>query len=400
MATTLESARETESTALRPETAAGTLAPSTLAVHEITSPEALEGLAGEWAALVARSRDRHLSVTSPWVRAWWRSFGGGAALRVLAVRDGSRLVGLAPFLSRRETASGVPCRVVRFLSNRFVPWCDFLVDADVPRPAVLRAVFEHLDRRPGRPDLVSLRNVPGDSGTIDALGAATAGNALAVVLVNPRRSPIVPIEGTWEDYLASFSSRSRKSIARAFRTHEEEGLRFEEVRGGPRSAEVLERGLELESAGWKGENGSAILDDPRVAGFHRDLGQLPGACQYALWRGDALIAWDFCVYEDGVCYALKTAYDEGHSKLAPGMLIQLLELRALFESRAARAYDQLPPESEYKDRWARTYMEQTSVRVYGRTLVGRTIWFLDTRVRVALRRVDWLRQAKGKLVRT
>ncbi len=397
MATLIDSTRERNEGAAAPGAVAEALRPAAaaLAVDEIQSLDAMEGLARDWDALLERSRDRHLSVTRPWLRAWWQSFGTGARLRLLAVRDGSRLVGVAPLLSRRGVESGIPCRVVRFLSNRFVPWCDFVTDPDLPRAAVLGAAFGHLGRAPERPDLVSLRNIPRDSGTIDALGSAVGKSALAFSVVTPRRSPVVPIDGTWEDYLASLSSRFRKTASRALRTFAEAGIRLETVRGGARSAEIIEEGLRLEAAGWKGENGSAILDNPGVAAFHRSLAALPGACQYVLWQEGAMIAWDLCVYEDGACYALKTAYDESRAKVAPGVLIQLLELRELFAGRRVRVYDQLPPETEAKARWGKAYVEQVSARIYGRTPVGATLWFLDAWVRGSLRRVEWLRRRRS-----
>ena len=132
-------------------------------------------------------------------------------------------MGIAPLLSRREVEWGIPCRVVRFLSNRFVPWCDFVTDPDVPRSTVLQAVFDHLARAPQRPDLIALRNVPRESGTVDALAAAVGRNALGFDLVTPRRSPIVRIEGTWEEYLAAKSKAFRKTVNRALRTLPETG---------------------------------------------------------------------------------------------------------------------------------------------------------------------------------
>jgi hypothetical protein len=398
MATLIDSARARDEEAGAPRRVAETLRPAAvaLAVDEIQSLDGLEGLARDWDALLDRSRDRHLSVTRPWLRAWWQCFGTGARLRLLAVRDGSRLVGIAPLLSRREVESGIPCRVVRFLSNRFVPWCDFVTDPDVPRAAVLGAVFDHLGRAPERPDLVWLRNIPRDSGTIDALGSALAKSALAHSVVTPRRSPVVPIAGTWEDYLGSLSGRFRKTVSRALRTFAGAGISLETVREGTRSAEIIEAGLRLEAAGWKGENGSAILGNAAVAAFHRSLAARPGARQYVLWQDGAMIAWDLCVHDDGACYALKTAYDESRAKMAPGVLIQLLELRELFASRSVRVYDQLPPETGPKVRWGKDYVQQVSARVYGRTPVGATLWLLDAWVRGSLRRVGWLRRAKGK----
>ena len=94
---------------------------------------------------------------------------------------------------------------------------------------------------------------------------------------------------------------------------------------------AIEEGLRLEASGWKGREGTAILQDSGEAEFYRGLtARLDGTGrvrQYALRLGDSLVAWDLCLIHESVCYALKTTYDE-----STGEVMCLVEVPATYRT--------------------------------------------------------------------
>src|SRR5262245_10871021 len=62
----------------------------------IESPEQLEKLREEWSDLLAESSSAGFFLTPEWQLAWWKHLGRRRRLRILAVREGGRLIGLAP----------------------------------------------------------------------------------------------------------------------------------------------------------------------------------------------------------------------------------------------------------------------------------------------------------------
>src|SRR5262245_52265621 len=67
----------------------------------ITDARALRGLETEWDDLAIFSRAPYCSPV--WMLAWWRTLAShGCALRVIVVRDGGRVVGVAPFYAVRH----------------------------------------------------------------------------------------------------------------------------------------------------------------------------------------------------------------------------------------------------------------------------------------------------------
>ena len=68
----------------------------------------LLALRGEWDALLRSSHSNGLFLTWEWISTWWRIYGDGRALHLLAARDdGGRLIGLAPLMRIRRRLLGV-----------------------------------------------------------------------------------------------------------------------------------------------------------------------------------------------------------------------------------------------------------------------------------------------------
>src|SRR5688572_23863823 len=72
-----------------------------LRVESIRNPMELLELRGEWDELLSRAGDAPPFSAYGWVAPWTRLLGQGA-LQVFCVREGSRLIGLLPLLSRRH----------------------------------------------------------------------------------------------------------------------------------------------------------------------------------------------------------------------------------------------------------------------------------------------------------
>ena len=88
---------------------------------------------------------------------------------------------------------------------------------------------------------------------------------------------------------------------------------------------AFETFLAMEKASWKGEQGTAILSDPRDAAFVRQLLQNLAArrdASVALLRVDGeAIAAQVLMYCGDTAYTWKTAFDAGFSKYSPGALL-------------------------------------------------------------------------------
>ncbi len=89
----------------------------------------------------------------------------------------------------------------------------------------------------------------------------------------------------------------------------------------------IENFLELESKGWKGEEGTALLCSKHEAAFFREMcvrASESGSLRFhALMVGEAPIAMCCDLFSSPVGFAYKSAYDEDFADYSPGFLLSI-----------------------------------------------------------------------------
>ncbi|HZG08830.1 MAG TPA: GNAT family N-acetyltransferase [Allosphingosinicella sp.] len=211
------------------------------------------------------------------------------------------------------------------------------------------------------------------------LGAAAGWGKTHRVLVQPYAvSPVVDCRESFEAYLA----RSGKTVRKVWRTCRREvvegnALGFEIVTGGEGLPALLQEMFALEAAGWKGREGSAMLCIPAEAAFYTRLAHAAaaaGALRIALLReGERLIAFEYCIVSDGIVAAMKVGYDEQRTRLQPGHVLALLNIRDACANPALDYYDMLGNSmriADYKRKFATDYWTISRVRLFAPTAAG------------------------------
>jgi CelD/BcsL family acetyltransferase involved in cellulose biosynthesis len=214
----------------------------------------------------------------------------------------------------------------------------------------------------------------------------------AVTIERYATSSVVDCRQRFEDYLA----RAGKTVKKYWRTCRREVigggcLEVEFVTGGCRVADTVAEMLALEASGWKGREGSAILNDPGEAAFYTALASAAaeaGALRLALLREEGrLIAFEYCIVSDGTVLALKVGYDEARARLQPGHVLALMNIRDACGRPELHFYDMLGNSNriaDYKRRFATDYWTISRIRVYGRSPAGRLL-YAAMRVRARLK---------------
>lgn len=164
-------------------------------------------------------------------------------------------------------------------------------------------------------------------------------------------------QGSFEEYWKSRNRKMTTEIERRFRRLEKDGLpwRLEEQRGHDDMAGAVTLHGELESAGWKGKNGTAIRHDNVQGRFYTEMMQRfarsGGARTYQFYIGDRVAASQLAVVQNGMLVLLKTAHDESLSGYSPGRLIDYLMLQRLFADSEIRKIEYYTNASRDDARW-------------------------------------------------
>jgi CelD/BcsL family acetyltransferase involved in cellulose biosynthesis len=201
-------------------------------------------------------------------------------------------------------------------------------------------------------------------------------------------SPYLDLPGTYDELLASKSRNFRSQLGRRRRALEKEGaLAFRTTSGGEALERDLEAMLRVEAAGWKSEQGTAILSDERARGFYTRFAQVAaerGWLRLHLLELDGrAIAADYSLVFAGGEFLLKTGFDEAFSRLSPGLVLRGDVLRQATEAGLGY-YDFLGGPDHYKMRWADQLRWRVTLRGFrGARAIGPLLY--RARIRPALK---------------
>jgi len=186
----------------------------------VTDVAALETLAPEWDALAVANGLPQMSPA--WVLAWWRYVAPeGAEPRVVAVRDGERLIGLAPFYVEPQSGGRIDCRLPGIeIAGRLAPLA--VADREWDVAAAIGAALTSADRRP---DALRFEGIPIETKWLSALHDAWPGALRPPVrLMRVDGNPLISMrEPSFEAWLSERSANFRQQMRRLRRRFEQAG---------------------------------------------------------------------------------------------------------------------------------------------------------------------------------
>jgi CelD/BcsL family acetyltransferase involved in cellulose biosynthesis len=289
---------------------------------------AAEALAPAWDEL---AQGASLPLCAPgWMLSWWRHMApSGSELRIIAVRDSERLIGLAPWFADPGPRGRTD---VRFLGAEISDRVDVLCrpGREQEVASALRAALGEL--RP-RPDLIAFEAVPANSQWTRRL--ARRGLKLTTYRNSVLPAPTVTLPaGEPEAWLAGRSNHFRKRVRRLHRQLEALGGTVRQASDADERLGMLETMLTLHRERWS-ERGESGLTRQGVPELLHDACEVLGPDRMRLW----LIEIDGTPISVQLFLAAGTAlkywnggWAEGHAELQPTMLTIL----AAIEDAAGR----------------------------------------------------------------
>ncbi|MHB1414155.1 MAG: GNAT family N-acetyltransferase [Chloroflexota bacterium] len=164
-------------------------------------------LAAEWNALRATTAVKGPFLDWEWQDLWWRTFGDGRELWLLAVRQGSDLVGIAPLMFAQGRLT--------FSCGDDV--CDYLDILARPgyEEAVCEAVLAYLQGQDWQ--VIELYSLPTTAVALQHLSPLATRLGLGVETSQTDVCPVLDLPTSWEDYLATLPKKDRHELRRKLR---------------------------------------------------------------------------------------------------------------------------------------------------------------------------------------
>ena len=346
-------------------------APRPLSRRTITRLPDLCDLSPEWSALEARSATRSPTMTPDWMLTWWRMFGdvGGRKLWTIELREGERLVGLAPLSARVHWYKpAVPYRRVELLASGEDEADEILSEyiGVLAEPGYEASVAEQIAAAltsgdaalPSWDELV-MPLMNGRGALPRLLADALRDRGVRVALSQQSEAPYIQLPSSWERYLALLSSEKRYFVNRSLRDFDRWAKHGGTIERATCPA-TLARGFEilasLHGDRWKVTRAGGAFGSPRFRAFHasmtsRLLEQGALDLSWLLVGGEPVAALYSIVWAGAVHFYQSGRKVDLPPGLRPGIVLHAHAIQRAI-GRGLVEYDFLGGASQYKTRMA------------------------------------------------
>ena len=280
-----------------------------------------------WEQILPASPNSSIFVTPWWQEAWYQHFGDGADLRIVSVRAGDQVIGIAPLMLSAGTIS--------FLGDTDLFDYHEFVAVEEHEEGFYDTLWEYIMRLEW--DTLELRSVQEDSSILKRLPALAAKEGLALQVTDEDMAPITSLPASWDEYVGGLAKKSRHELRRKLRRLESADNYRQYVLSDPESIpEHMPDFFRLLRASSEDKN--EFLTPEREA-FFVDIGaQLASRGQFKLYFlevGGVRVASCICFDYAGSYLLYNSGYDPEFSQLSVGLLNKALCIRdAIQEGRS------------------------------------------------------------------
>ncbi len=341
--------------------------------------EVIEKVFAEWTSLCEEGASNEPFFRPEWFAAFVKNFE--LEIVLLTVICGGKLRAVLPLMRQKATLHGVPARKLQGVSNLNTQRFDLIHGADETERKEIIAVLWKEIKKQKRWNVLEMRLVKTDSWLNDLLEFAEADNFKTGVWQMDSAPFVTLPQGDDKEYLVKkyfneLSQNRRKKIKKKMRQLKEIGNVEIVVTRGYR-ADLLQTYFDLESKGWKGRGGTAVTDDPQVAGLHDDFARAVAAKNaliiYEIKLNDITIAMYISIMYDRQTIGWKTSYDEKYAFYSPGNLIEWEVLCGCIRNGSPEL-DQLSPATYNKSLWSSGEYGHAAFYIFQRGIIGSLLW--------------------------
>ena len=308
-------------------------------MHVSITQESFESLATCWMTFRGQLRWQPLFVLPVWLKVWWQNFGSGFELYLGAVRQGERIIGIAPLLIREGNASIIG-------SADVCDYLDFIV-APGSENDFFNALLDDLTKRGvHRLDPGPLRP---DSTVLTHLIDIAKSRKYAVSCRDEAVSVEMDLPATWEEYLEMLDKKQRHELRRKLRRLFGAGdVVYRCLKTGQEVSSFMDTFLKLFVLSRQEK---ADFLSPKMESFFRSLAKAmteAGLLRFGILELDrSPVAMTLGFDYDDSLYLYNSAYDPRYNYLSVGLLCKALCIKESIQD-GKKKFDFLKGDETYK----------------------------------------------------
>jgi hypothetical protein len=297
--------------------------------------------------------------------------------------DADRLVGIAPLMKIRSSLHGLPVSKIGFIENRNSLHNDFIILPSY-REIFLREVLMHLFEHASQWDVLLFNNLPTTSPNHEALLKILAEEGKQWHLGPTFNSPYLIPSSTWSDYLASRSTRTRKSLRNIQNSMQKAGeVSVKNIRSWEEFQQVRADIYSVAQQSWTGTCGDSLATPVNEA-FFDDLACSAAAKGWlSVWTlslNGRMIAFEFHLKACAKEHAMRGSYLPGFAHLSPGTYLEMQILKHVFEEpEKVQKYDFGGCFDSYKRKWTDVATPHCELAIFNDRIYSRFLLFHETK---------------------
>lgn len=351
---------------------------------------AFQALGAKWDRMIAERFADHPFFRHFWFVNYYRVFYRDAPLTVLTGNGPKGLSGALPTVRIRRMLAGIPLRTAQLLAGDHSPQNRILVPEG--HDSLLAGFLDHLLER--HTDLIYLEDIPDRFPDRIWIERYCRDRRLQLELRQIRRSPYIPIQGSFEEYRKGLTKKFRELLNnRLNKINRAGGFEIITHAGAEAVAPAIASMRQIAARSWQGKEGSGLFSGERNAVFY------PAFITHALTNGYGRVyilvhagqpaAFEFHVFHERTEYCLKAEYSHDFAQVSPGAVLEIELIRRAFQTDID-TYDLMGYADPYKIRWTEYFTPYYRYFIFNRTAASRAAHLLYFRLG------DRLRNVKGK----
>jgi CelD/BcsL family acetyltransferase involved in cellulose biosynthesis len=185
----------------------------------------------------------------------------------------------------------------------------------------------------------------------------------------------ISLNSDFDTYWQERSKNTKKSVRKQHKKLEERELAVSlETLSNPEDInEAIAQYGQLETAGWKAQNNTAIHPDNPQGAFYSQI--LNAFCSekngliFKYWIGDQVAAVDLCVADEESIVILKTTYNENLGEFSPALLMHAEIFEYLFKQQTYKTIEFYGRVMDWHKKWTNEIRKLYHINFYSNSLV-------------------------------
>ena len=350
-----------------------------LSIEEVNNVKRFRSLRETWNTLLQESSDNNIFLTWEWLYIWWRHFGHDKKLRILLIKEGNKIIGIAPFMQVKHKIGVIGCDV---LENLCATECDYSgVILTEKRKESIVILLDYLDEIVRTSNIViRISHIPEDSDFIQALREQYRSPLFSLSIAEQMVTscPYIDALETWEDYASTLTKHGRYKVNKLRREilklKENQRIEYNHYSKGDNLPEHLDTLFQLHQKRWEERNIYSKFLKPEVRAFYRDISK--AFCEnnwidltFLNIGGQAVAAsWGF-IYNNRFYYMTST-FDTGYSSLNAGHMLTMRLIERAIQNGLSK-FDFLKGDEFFKSYWTHQKLDNIQITIANKGIRGR-----------------------------